>query len=130
MTAAEFKMLVQKEDKRKPRKAKIRMPKLTSPNKTEQEFLDRAASLLPEFRPDLLVQFEPLTLILPSGARYTPDFVFWDGPKIVAVVETKGAHIHSPAALLRFKEARATFRHIQFYFAQKLGKDDWVVEAG
>lgn len=129
MSPAQFKALIQKEDQRtKPRKPKIRIPKLTSPNKTEREFLDRAATLLPGYRPDMLVQYEPFTLCLPSGARYTPDFVFWDGATIFAVVETKGAHIHSPAALLRFKEARAAFRHLDFYFAQKLKDGYWAVE--
>lgn len=109
-----------------PPKAKIRLPKLLSANKTEQEFINRAAELLPGHYPELQAQFSPLTLILPSGTRYTPDIVFWDGNKIVAMVETKGSHIHNPTSLEKFKSARAAFPQLQFYFAQKL-KTGWSV---
>jgi hypothetical protein len=107
-------------------KAKIRLPKLPSANKTEQEFINRAAELLPGHHAGLEAQFSPITLILPSGTRYTPDIVFWEGNKIVAMVETKGSHIHNPTSLEKFKSARAAFPQIQFYFAQKL-KTGWSV---
>lgn len=110
MTAADFQKSIIK--KQRP---KIRLPKERKPNATEAEYM-RELSQLTGYR----VLFEPLTLLLPSGTKYTPDIMTISHVGAVVFYEVKGPHIHNPASLLRFKEARRAFPFWRFVFAQKL----------
>lgn len=96
-------------------KPKIRLPKLAGPNKTEHAWMQECYLR----HPGCAVLFEPCTLHLPSGTRYTPDVLVLDGRDVVAFYEVKGTHIHSTASLRAFKEARAAFNFWRFIFAQK-----------
>jgi hypothetical protein len=64
------------------------------------------------------IRYEPITLRLPSGTRYTPDVVVFDGAVIVAMCEVKGAHIHNQRSIHAFKESMAAFPSIRFHFCQ------------
>ncbi len=104
-------------------KPQIRLPKAQKMNKTEASFelyLRSTWGKLAAF-----VLYEPITLRLPSGTKYTPDFVvigadagLWLG-RILEIWECKGPHIHSAASLRAFKEARSAFPFWAFKFAQK-----------
>ena len=68
--------------------------------------------------------FEAITLHLPGGSRYTPDYIVWEDGHCVAY-EVKGSY-RLPSegrALTAFREARAAFPDISFrWFARsKLG---------
>lgn len=105
------------------KKPQIRLPKLGDEmNKTEaawKQLLDR------EWKTDsVTVFYEPFTLRLPSGTRYTPDFVVVDDSgRVLEIWEVKGGHIHNDASLRAFKEARAAFPFWSFRFAQKRGTE-------
>ncbi len=105
-------------------KPQIRLPKFSQPNKTEAEY----AELLKREFPEAQIIYEGITLHLPSGTRYTPDFTIWTKyfrqAQLALVVETKGPHIHSAASLRAFKEARAAFPFLKFRFCQKI-KGEW-----
>ena len=75
------------------------------PNKTEQAFRD---VFFPAGSP---VRYEPLTLRLPGGSRYTPDFV--DGLTCYEVKGSRRLPSHG-RALTAFREARAAFPQFRF----------------
>lgn len=118
-------------------KPQIRLPKIRKMNKTEASF---ETYLRMRWRDGTLakIMYEPITFRLPSGTRYTPDFMVVAGvlPEyptlseqmsqgtIMEFWEVKGAHIHSSASIRAFKEARAAFPFWKFRFAQKR-KDGW-----
>lgn len=109
------------------KKPQIRLPRLGDDmNKTESEFFE---ILKREFStPNWIIRYEPFTLRLPSGTRYTPDFGVFpisNGGGPTFIYETKGAHIHSAASIRAFKEARAAFPFWSFIFAQK-SKGEWL----
>lgn len=95
-------------------KPAIRLPRKRLPNKTEERFMALAKLKWPHGR----VCYEALTLLLPSGTRYTPDVTVWDGPALLCVAEVKGAFIHNPRSLHAFKEARSAFADWPWVFAQ------------
>jgi hypothetical protein len=101
----------------------IRLPKLAQPNKTEAAWMEQ---LRRRYHPAITtIQYEPVTLRLPSGTRYTPDFmVHQSTTNMVEFWEVKGPHIHNPGSIRAFKEARAAFPFWSFKFAQK-SKDGW-----
>lgn len=102
-------------------KPQIRLPKLGDEmNKTEAAWYEQLKRRWSEYS----VIYEPFTLRLPSGTRYTPDFVVIavDG-RILEIWEVKGGHIHNDASLRAFKEARAAFPFWNFRFAQKRGTE-------
>jgi hypothetical protein len=105
----------------------IRVPKLRLPNKTEASWMARLKVLHAEA--GCTVLYEPFTLRLPSGTRYTPDAVVLSGSAIVEVWEVKGAYLHSAASLRAWKEARAAFPFWRFGFAQLRGTE-WTVAMG
>ncbi|MEZ0277113.1 MAG: hypothetical protein ACAH88_19540 [Roseimicrobium sp.] len=105
----------------------IRVPKLRQPNKTEAAWMARLKVLHPNA--DCTVLYEPFTLRLPSGTRYTPDAVVLCGSAIVEVWEVKGAYLHNAAFLRAWKEARAAFPFWRFGFAQLRGTE-WTVAMG
>lgn len=97
----------------------IRLPKLGDDmNKTEAAW----KRILESNNPGATILYEPFTLRLPSGTRYTPDFVVVYR-NVFEVWEVKGGHIHSAASLRAFKEARAAFPFWNFRFAQKRGTE-------
>jgi hypothetical protein len=105
-------------------KPQIRIPKRREPNKTEAEFGRTLKSTIPDAR----IMYEPFTLRLPSGTRYTPDFILVrptvGGSFVMLAYEVKGPHIHNPASIRAFKEAKSAFPWIVFVFAQKR-KGEW-----
>ena len=103
----------------------IRVPKLRQPNKTEAAWMERLKVL----RPGFMVLYEPFTLRLPSGTRYTPDVVVLFGSDISEIWEVKGAYLHNAASLRAWKEARAAFPFWLFGFAQLRGTE-WTVAMG
>lgn len=105
-------------------KPQIRLPKPRTPNKTESNWLLQCKSR----HPDCVILYEPFTLNLPSGCRYTPDVVCItkEGGMIYAIYEVKGAHIHNQRSIHAFKEARSAFPWWPFRFAQ-LRKGLWAV---
>lgn len=105
-------------------KPAIRLPAAAVPNKTEARFEQYARAL---WKPSWM-QYEPLTLRLPSGTRYTPDWCCVVIDKFV-ICEVKGPHIHSAASLRAFKEARAAFPMWSFIFAQWKG-GEWLLAGG
>lgn len=94
-------------------KASIRENK-RKPNKTEELYqrIELAGGGI----------FEGVTLRLPGGSRYTPDFVTFDGMRII-VHEVKGSYrLQSQGrAVTAFKECVAAFPQIGFVWAQKDG---------
>lgn len=116
-------------------KPQIRLPKKREPNKTEAEWMDRLRRTNCD-HPGFTVLYEPFTLRLPSGTRYTPDVVTIQGRVegyeiapipmgcICTIYEIKGARVHNPASIRAFKEARAAFPFWIFRFAQKT-KGGW-----
>ncbi len=103
-------------------KPQIRLPRPVSMNKTEAAY----GEILKREFPGARLLFEPITFHLPSGTRYTPDWIVAGDERIILVVECKGAHIHSAASLRAFKEARSAFPFWRFRFAQKT-KEGWAV---
>lgn len=105
-------------------KAQIRIPKKRSMNKTEEEMFN---SLQSRYDSRMFeVAYEPFTLLLPSGTRYTPDIVIIDrrNGAIQQVIEIKGPRVHNSASIRAFKEARAKYTYWLFVFLQKT-KDGW-----
>jgi hypothetical protein len=107
-------------------KPQIRLPKPQKMNKTEGEWLRSVQARYPH----ALVAYEPFTLRLPSGTRYTPDVVVIDRVtgRVHEIYEVKGAHIHNPRSVHAFKEACAAFPFWTFIFAQKR-KGGWTTTA-
>ena len=86
------------------------------PNKTELDFL--RAHLLPLYNQGQRIVYEGLSLRLPGGSRYTPDFAVFDTVEGFAVIlyEVKGSY-RLPSegrALTAFREARASFPFFRF----------------
>jgi|GEM_PF-6767980 len=103
------------------RRPAIRLPRLRKANGTELKFEAYAQECWKPW----WIQYEPLTLRLPSGTRYTPDYCACIGTEFYCF-EVKGAHIHNAASLRAFKEARAAFPHWRFVFAQWKG-GEWLL---
>ena len=104
-------------------KPAIRLPRDRTPNKTEARFMALAKLKWPEAR----VCYESLTLILPSGTRYTPDVTVWDGPTLLCIAEVKVAFIHNSRSVHAFKEARSAFAYWPWMFAQ-WKNNEWRIE--
>lgn len=108
----------------KKQKPQIRLPKKREPNKTEAEWM-QLCSIADMFKVRELILFEPWSLNLPSGTRYTPDVVRIlptgaNGAGMeITCYEVKGPHIHNERSVHAFKEARAAFPWMRFEFAQK-----------
>ena len=102
-------------------RAAIRLPDpdRDEPNQTERRFRSYYERL---WKPSIML-YEPFTLRLPSGTRWTMDwFMEWpDGIRLH--VEVKGAHIHNSRSVHAFKEAAAAFKfeRWKFLFAQWKG---------
>jgi hypothetical protein len=101
----------------------IRLPKKRQMNKTEGECMRLLQSL---FRASegYLVLYEPWSFKLPSGCRYTPDFVVMIEDRVLEVTECKGGKVLNGHTIRAFKEARAAFPHLNFKFRQKT-KEGW-----
>lgn len=98
-------------------KAQIRLPKLVGPNQTELALQRHLRQT--EFKGDYYVwKYEALSIRLPAGTLYTPDWCVWLGDRLVAAIEVKGPHIHRGASLEKFKAAIADNPHIRFRFFQ------------
>ena len=102
-------------------KPAIRIPAASAPNKTEARFEQYARA---RWQPSWML-YEPLTLRLPSGTRYTPDWCacIADG---FYLVEVKGPHIHNSRSIHAWKEARSAFPHWRFVFAQWV-RGEWAL---
>lgn len=94
-------------------RAPVNLPRSasSSPNKTEERF-----------NRELLHgrgKYEAMTLRLPSGVKYTPDFVFEDGGR-VCLAEVKGGYrlpTHG-RSVMAFKIACSEFPMFRFVFAE------------
>lgn len=87
------------------------------------EYLERAK----RFNTVLFYQFEPMTLRLPGGVKYTPDFLiqFGDspnGPQCLECHEVKGRH--RDGGIVRLKVAAGAFPCFNFKLVEKRG-DGW-----
>lgn len=105
------------------KKPQIRLPKPVEPNKTEAAFIEYAKRAYPD---GSKVLYEPFTLRLPSGARYTPDVIVVTPDGKIDCWEVKGAHIHNQRSIHAFKEAAAAFNFFGWGFAQKQ-KSEWSI---
>jgi hypothetical protein len=67
------------------------------------------------------IHYEAFVIRMPSGNRYTPDFVYWDDDGVIHFIEVKGSYkLGSHAsALNRFREARAAFPQARFHWFVK-----------
>jgi hypothetical protein len=72
-------------------------------------------------------RFEAITLILPGGSRYTPDWCIIEGTTLT-LYEVKGSYnLHSHSrALTAFREARAAFPCFTFRWFQKTGTTTFI----
>ena len=96
----------------------IRMPSRKGPNRTEQRWYDDHKH---EFVIGQDFRYNAITLVLPSGTRYTPDWTVWTGSRLETCIEVKGGHIHNDASIRAFKEAAAAWPMFAFEFAQWKG---------
>jgi hypothetical protein len=121
ITLAEYRALRAKKAQAEPGKAQVRLPKLSAgPNAVESRLRDH---LSPSYgRAQWL--YEQITLRLPAGTLYTPDWTVWEKDQLLALIEVKGPHIHRGASLEKFKAARAAFPHFDFQFWQ-WKNDQW-----
>ena len=106
----------------------IRMPKKRLPNKTEAAWGRQLLSRWKDY-PDYEWGYEHITLLLPSGTRYTPDWMVVNRKTgcIIEFWEIKGGYIHPKGGSIRaFKEARSAFPFWSFRFAQ-LRKTEWTI---
>lgn len=105
----------------------IRMPKERKKSKPEVLY---GQILEIEFRPHYgsQVLYEPFSFRLPSGTRYSPDWVVMSGDQIKLCVEVKGNFRLGSAGASheKFKAACKAFPAIRFRYA-KFGKDGWAV---
>lgn len=111
----------------KKQKPQIRLPKKRKPNKTEAEWMQWIQICKQESH--IAVEFEPWSLNLPSGTRYTPDVVLVEVADVgisITCYEVKGPHIHNERSIHAFKEAMAAFPWMTFVFAQKR-ESGWTV---
>lgn len=90
------------------------------PNKTEAEYNRRFLSGRG--------RYEAVTLRLPGGSRYTPDWVSVEDGRMT-LHEVKGAYrFHSQGrALTAFREAVAAFPEFGFVWAVRRGPGDWEI---
>ena len=108
-------------------KAQIRIPKARRPNKTEAEWMRICEKRHPHA---IEILYEPWSLNLPSGTKYTPDVVTVTnrGSAGISITcyEVKGPHLHGNSAnsIRAFKEAKAHYYWMNFIFAQHT-KDGW-----
>ena len=87
-------------------------------SKTEARFALEVLEPWQRSGPSRAWWYEPLTLILAPGVRYTVDFMTVGGDKDdVTFYEVKGAWIRD-RALVKPRLAAALFPHWQFYLAQ------------
>lgn len=121
VTAQEFQQFSGQPSIRKARRGEggTRFPKLPSPNKTEAEWLrlmqERHAS----------ARYEPFTLNLPDGTKYTPDVVVFATP--ITCYEVKGTYEHNDRWKLKIKAARAAFPELRFAIAKKERTNGWLI---
>lgn len=92
------------------------------PNKTEAEY---NRTML-----DGRGRYEAITLRLPGGSRYTPDWAVFDANNKVTLHEVKGSYrFHSQGrALTAFREAVAAFPMFGFVWATKQKDGRWEVK--
>ncbi len=121
---AEAQLEVEGNAKPKPKKADIPMVKAAcrkQPNKTEQRYnIEQLAGK---------GSYESVTLRLPGGSRYTPDWVTWDAETgRMTCHEVKGSYRHHSQgrAATAFRECVVAFPHIDFVWAQRQN-DCWHV---
>lgn len=128
LTAAEFQAMHgsrQSARKAMPGELGTRLPKLPQPNKLEAEWMHLCASERP-----LHVLYEPFTLRLPDGTKYTPDVAVirrarnGNGLQVICF-EVKGAYEHNDRWKLKFKSARAALPWLQFIIAKKQADGQW-----
>ena len=76
-------------------------------------------------------RYEALTLRLPGGSRYTPDWISVDEGR-VSVHEVKGAHRFPSEgrALTAWREARAAFPEFAFFWAVRRKDGEWEFRHG
>ena len=103
----------------------IRMPKPRTPNKGEAEY----GALLRREWPYAQIEYEAVSLRLPSGTRYTGDWTVMPPTGRMVIVEVKGKYrLGSAAASARaFKEAAAAYPNIEFRHATKQEDGSWLV---
>jgi hypothetical protein len=108
----------------KPSKPAIRMPKPRVPNKGEAEY----GALLRKMFPYAHIEYEAVSLRLPSGTRYTGDWSIFPPTGRMLIVEVKGSYrLGSAAASARaFKEACAAFPMIEFHHVTKQEDGSWL----
>jgi hypothetical protein len=102
----------------------IRMPKKRIPNQGEAEY----GALLRKQFPYAHIEYEAVTLRLPSGTRYTGDWCVMPTTGRMLIVEVKGSYrLGSAAASARaFKEACAAFPNIEFWHVTKQEDGSWL----
>lgn len=98
------------------------MPKAPAPNKGEAAY---SLILRSEF-PGCQIEYEAVTLRLPSGTRYTADWAVWMPGARLLLVEVKGSYRLGSAdrSALAFKSAVAAYPDIEFRHATK-SQDGW-----
>ncbi len=82
-------------------------PQRGTMNKTERRYADWLATRGGCWR------YEPVTLRLAPGVRYTPDFVVWDANGRLSFVEIKGGFVRDDARV-KFLLARKLFPEFKF----------------
>lgn len=103
-----------------------RLPKLPTPNKLEAEWMRLCDSVACQAR------YEPFTLNLPDGTKYTPDVVTSNFASegiglVITCYEVKGPFEHNDRWKLKFKAARAAFPMFQFAIAKKTDTGEWII---
>jgi len=93
-----------------------------APNKTESEY--NRLHLLGKGR------YEAITLRLPGGSRYTPDWVLIGDEGAVELHEVKGSYRFGShgRALTAFREAVAAFPCFSFFWATRSTAGDWSIK--
>lgn len=108
----------------------IRLHKERKMSKVESEY---EQLLMREFPESLgyKVRYETITLRLPGGSRYTPDFTVFRVNAGILMVETKGMYRLGSAGRshMAFNEAMAAFPEYAFRFAQKT-PSGWITKEG
>lgn len=102
-----------------------RLPKLPTPNKLEAEWMRVC-----RHPSSSLVLYEPFTLNLPDGTKYTPDVVAFDPiceASGITCYEVKGPFEHNDRWKLKFKAARAAFPMFKFAITKKTDTGAWII---
>ena len=99
----------------------IAMRSTRTPNRTESEYNLRYLGGKGAF--------EALTLRLPGGSRYTPDYMTVDDTGRVTLHEVKGTYrLQSHGrALTAFRECKAHFKMFNFVWATRQPNGDYVI---